>query len=79
MNYKIIRDEKYIQHHGVKGMKWGVRRNDEYGNRRKGSVIFAPHRAILKPMMKNMTKNDDKMRKRADQIDNATIKYETKK
>ena len=29
--------------------------------------------------MKNMTKNDDKMRKRADQIDNATIKYETKK
>ena len=26
MEYIIIRDEEYLEHHGVKGQKWGIRR-----------------------------------------------------
>lgn len=64
-----------LYHHGVKGMKWGVRKRDQYGNRRKGSIVFAPHRAMLKPMLKATSKNPTKS---LDRWDNSTIKYETK-
>lgn len=29
MNYIITRDKDYIQHHGVKGMKWGIRKDKQ--------------------------------------------------
>ena len=38
-------EEYYLQHHGVKGMKWGVRKKRETGSRIKGKTVSAEKQA----------------------------------
>lgn len=41
MNYIAISGDQYFEHHGVKGMKWGVRRGRELGkNGRKANKLY---------------------------------------
>lgn len=60
-------------HYGVLGMKWGVKKKrDEYGNRKDGSIIFAPQKAMIKTMLKDMSNSPN------DMLDKGAINYNTK-
>lgn len=78
MEIRIVRSEdkkNELCHYGVLGMKWGVRK-DEYGNRRKSTVLFKPITKSLSGIANISEKiNRDNM---LDKRDNAFIKYETK-
>lgn len=39
----IIDEEVYLEHHGVKGQKWGVRNDPKFGSRAK--KVFTPRLA----------------------------------
>lgn len=56
MNYSYYYPEDYLMHHGVKGMKWGVRR---YQNK-DGSLTSAGETRLAKYKQKEIARNDKK-------------------
>ena len=85
MDYtKIVQEEDYLEHHGIKGMHWGIRRYQnadgsltEEGKRRydikEAKIKAKAEKAIAKAQVKNA-----KMAIKAEKLNAKNLKRETK-
>ena len=70
MEVRVKRSDE-LYHYGVKGMKWGVRKD-------AGRSLLSDVKSSAKTMAEHLTKDKDAMTKRADSRDAMAIQYDTK-